>query len=262
MKIIHSKDNALFKTFVRIAAGKDKDHALLEGIHLCQEWASSEAGNQSFAIFDQARLEQTPELQAIFQSTPETKRVLLSSALMQTLERVEHGQGVCFIVNPPRPGTPERIECSALWLDRIQDPGNLGTLLRTAVAAGIKQVYCSQGCAISWSPKVLRSAQGAHFSLQIFEQCNLLELSKRLVVPLAAMSLNGSNSLYETRLPARLVWLAGNEGQGIDQALEALANLKVFIPQAAGVESLNVAAATAVCLFEHRRQILSAASTI
>src|SRR5690606_18830011 len=108
-------------------------------------------------------------------------------------------------------------------------------------------------CASAWSPKVLRSAQGAHFVMTIYEHADLAALRSRLAVPLIATALEGAQSLYDTALPAECAWVFGNEGQGVDAALLVQADLRVFIPQIAEVESLNVAVAAGVCLFEQRR---------
>jgi TrmH family RNA methyltransferase len=257
VKYIESRDNPLFKTFVRVSAGKGRDQVWLEGIHLCQAWLAHGSAAPQFALFDAHRLEHNTELQTIYQSVPDRLKVILASSLMKTLSQVQQGQGIVFIVAPPVAELPQRIEKTTLWLDRVQDPGNMGTLLRTAVAAGIRSIYCSSGCAGVWSPKVLRSAQGAHFFLTLYENCDLPALCGRLSIPLAAMTLTGSVSLYQANLPENIAWLAGNEGQGVLPELEAHAQLRIYIPQASGIESLNVATATAVCLFEHRRRFLS-----
>lgn len=257
MKHIESRDNTLFKSLVRVAAGKSRNQAWLEGVHLCQAWLQYKKMPPQYAIFDASRVEHNAELQALYQTVPDNSKVLLASGLMKKLLQVEQGQGVGFIVEPPVSDIPESIKTTALWLDRVQDPGNLGTLLRTAAAAGVEAVYCSAGCAAAWSPKVLRSAQGAHFVLEIHEACDLQVLFNRLEIPLAAMTLQGSVSLYEAPLPRHVAWLAGNEGQGVLPALEALADLNIYIPQANNIESLNVAAAAAICLFEHRRRFFS-----
>ena len=235
MKQIESRDNALFKSFVRIVAGKTREQAWLEGVHLCQAWLQHGPEQPQFAVFDESRVEQNAEVQLLYRA--------LAPGLMKKLLQVEQGQGVGFIVKPPVEIVPEHIKSTILLLDRVQDPGNMGTLLRTAAAAGVESVYCSTGC--------------AHFSLKIYEDCHLPALFDRLEIPLAAMTLKGGVSLYEATLPRHIAWLAGNEGQGILPVFEALAQLKIFIPQASNIESLNVAAATAICLFEHRRRFLS-----
>jgi TrmH family RNA methyltransferase len=140
-------------------------------------------------------------------------------------------------------------------LDQVQDPGNVGTVLRTAVAVGLEAVYLTPGCASVWSQKVLRSAQGAHFSIQIHEQVDGVALLEKAALPVLVTSLGpDAQDLYESSLPDQGIWVFGNEGQGVSPALLTKANQCLFIPQAPGVESLNVAIATALCLYEQRRQ--------
>lgn len=262
MKHISSRDNPVYKLVQRLAAGKrepaDGDghagrHVVLEGIHLCQAWLQH-VGTPQLALFDGERLEQNAELSALARGLEEKLCLACEPRLMKALSQVEHGQGVCFVVQVPAPTIPTRIDHNCIWLDRIQDPGNVGTLLRTAAAAGIRHAYLSRACASAWSAKVLRSAQGAHFVMSIYEHVDLPRAHERLSVPLVATALDNALSLYDTILPPACAWLLGNEGQGVDAALLALADKRVFIPQVEKVESLNVAVAAGICLFEHRRQ--------
>jgi TrmH family RNA methyltransferase len=262
MKHISSRDNPVYKRVLRLASGKREigeqsahgiHHVILEGIHLCQAWLE-QVGPPEQALFDVGRLEDNVELKTLAQSIDASLCLTLEPRLMKAFSQVEHGQGVCFLVAAPSPALPARIDKSCLWLDRIQDPGNVGTLLRTAAAAGINEAYLSAGCASAWSAKVLRSAQGAHFVMTIHEHADLLALHKRLAIPMIATALADAQSLYKADLPKKCAWLLGNEGQGVDPTLLAMANHRVFIPQAVGVESLNVAVAAGICLFEQRRQ--------
>ncbi|RTZ47954.1 RNA methyltransferase [Candidimonas sp. SYP-B2681] len=262
MKHISSRDNPVYKRVLRLASGKreigegsahGEHHIVLEGIHLCQAWLEH-IGPPEQALFDAGRLEVNAELNALAQNIDSRLCLACEPRLMKALSQVEHGQGVCFVVAAPIPELPARIDNTCLWLDRIQDPGNVGTLLRTAAAAGINQAYLSAGCASAWSAKVLRSAQGAHFVMTIHEHTDLLALHKRLAIPLVATALESAHSLHQTSLPRACAWVLGNEGQGVDPALLTLAEKRVFVPQAPGVESLNVAVAAGICLFEQRRQ--------
>ncbi|OWT65481.1 TrmH family RNA methyltransferase [Candidimonas nitroreducens] len=259
MKHISSRSNPEYRQLLRLAEGRHGAQAVLEGLHLCQEWVAH-YGAPRYALFDEALLarQQDGELGALFGALGAAACATCEPALMRALSPIGQDQGVCFLVDVPRPPRPERIDADCLWLDRVQDPGNVGTLLRTAAAAGVGQAYLSPGCAAAWSPKVLRSAQGAHFAMAIHEHVDLAAERARLAVPLLATSLQDGVSLYARALPGRCAWLFGNEGRGVDPALLQLADLRVFIPQAAGVESLNVSAAAAVCLFEQRRQRLAA----
>ncbi len=254
MKHIQSKDNPQFKQFVRVASGKVRGQVLLEGVHLCQEWLRHQ-GMPDEAIFDFGKLSQSPELLALANTLDVSRCASIESSLWARLSQVAgQGQGVCFLVHTPAPQLPRAITENTLWLDRVQDPGNLGTLLRTAAAVGIRQVFISAGSAAAWSSKVLRSGQGAHFALEIYEHVDLLALSRHLKVPLLATALEDGQLLYDVKLPSKCAWLVGNEGQGVAPALLEKADLRVFIPQAQAVESLNVAVATAVCLYEQLRQ--------
>ncbi len=253
MKHISSRDNPQYKRLLRLAAGKEEGQVLLEGIHLCQDWLSHQ-GEPLLAVFDSERLQHGGELAALAGRLNAGLCISCEPALMQRLSQVEHGQGVCFVAPIPRLAPPPRIAHNCLWLDRVQDPGNVGTLLRTAAAAGITHAYLSSGTASAWSPKVLRSAQGAHFIMSIYEHLDLLAERKKLAVPLVATALEHAQSLYALPLPPQCAWLVGNEGRGVAPELLDQADIRVFIPQVREVESLNVAAAAAICLFEQRRQ--------
>jgi TrmH family RNA methyltransferase len=140
-----------------------------------------------------------------------------------------------------------------IMLDRIQDPGNLGTILRTTSAAGLRDVHISPGSADAWSPKVLRAGMGAHFALRIHEQVDLLALTIASSFPVYAAQADAEQSLYRVDLSGRCSWIFGNEGAGIAPELAQHARA-LSIPMPGGAESLNVAAAVAVCLFEQVRQ--------
>ncbi|ANN78237.1 TrmH family RNA methyltransferase [Bordetella flabilis] len=264
MKHIASRDNPLFKALHRVAAaaGRREAQVLLDGVHLCQAWLARH-GPPVRALFDAARLDH-PEIAALVRAVPDGVCTSLDTRLLHGLASVESDQGVVFLVQPPQPVLPDRIDENCLLLDRVQDPGNVGTLLRTCAAAGIRRVLLSEGCAAAWSPKVLRSAQGAHFALALHERVALQPALVRLDVPLVATALEDAVSLYDAELPPRCAWVFGHEGQGVSAELLRAAALRVRIPHdTAAVESLNVAAATAICLFEHRRRCMKgeAAST-
>jgi TrmH family RNA methyltransferase len=266
MKHISSRENPLYKRVARLVRGKrdlgadgtPKHHLVLEGVHLCQAWLEH-IGAPELALFDHEGLHQDAELGQLAQAAGADRSVSCDSHLMRGLSHLEQGQSVYFVVAAPQTAVPPRIEESSLWLDRVQDPGNVGTLLRIAAAAGIKHVYLSSGCASAWSSKVLRAGQGAHFALSVYEHVDLVAESTRLAIPLLATALVDARPLYELALPAQCVWVFGNEGQGVDQSLLDAATARVYIPQEERVESLNVAAAAAICLFEQRRQQLYAA---
>jgi TrmH family RNA methyltransferase len=260
MKHIASRDNSLFQRALRIAQGKRDNSllsgqarmALLEGVHLCQAWLQH-IGQPEIALFDAGRLQSNAELQGLAaQITGEA--IACDGKLIRALSQVEHGQGVFFIVCVPLEVLPERIAHNCLCLDRIQDPGNVGALLRTAVASGIEHAYLSVGCASAWSGKSMRSGQGAHFVMTIHEHVDLVALRARLDIPMLATTLENAHGLYQDPLPPQCAWFFGNEGQGLAVELQDMADRRIYIPHNRAVESLNVVVAAGVCLFEQRRQ--------
>jgi TrmH family RNA methyltransferase len=132
-------------------------------------------------------------------------------------------------------------------LDRLQDAGNVGSILRSAAALGFAQVLAIKGTAALWSPKVVRAGMGAHFGLNLVEGLSHDD-TKALTVPLLVTSSHAGDWLHKTTLPWPCAWVLGHEGQGVDPALMALAQHSVRIAQPGGEESLNVAAAAAICL--------------
>jgi TrmH family RNA methyltransferase len=260
MKHIASRDNAKFKALRRLVeqpgARRKAGSVVLEGVHLCQTWLALH-GEPEQAIVDARRVDR-PEIAALLTALPDACIRVLEGGLIDALETVPAGQGILFVVPLPSPALPAGIAENCVMLDRIQDPGNVGSILRSCAAAGIRRAFLSEDTAHAWSPKVLRSGQGAHFSLAIHEGVDLLALGDRLEVPMIATALDDADSIHDVSLPRSVAWIFGNEGQGVHPALQSRAMRRVYIPQEAAAESLNVAAAAAVCLFEQRRQHLPA----
>jgi len=141
-----------------------------------------------------------------------------------------------------------------VFLEGIQDPGNVGAILRSAAAFGISDAVLDAHCADAWSPKVLRAAMGAHFSMQIAERADLAKSMDRFAGKIACAVPRGGVPIAGADLSGRIGWLFGAEGRGVSEALAARATLKVTIPMPGGAESLNVAAAAAICFYELSRR--------
>jgi len=258
VKYIQSPHNENYQRLLRLAQGKGQGgggakHVLLEGVHLCEEWLRHR-GQAELVVFDKQRLMQSAELQALRERLGDTPAFTCPPNLIKKLSQVPAPQGVFFFVTIAPCALPSSITENSLWLDRIQDPGNVGTLLRTAAAADVKHIFASTGCADLWSPKVLRAAQGAHFALSLFEHVDLLSLRRALRIPLLASSLMQADKLFAATLPKTCAWIFGNEGQGIRSELLMQADQRICIPQSSVAESLNVTVAAGICLFEQRRQ--------
>ena len=212
MKHIESRSNPLFKQLYKwqSSAGRRGEPVILDGIHLCESWLGVGRPPQ-YAIFNVDRV-QEPQLQALIEKLAPELCLTMSGTLLGGLSSFNTNQGVLFIVQPKVDTLPMRIKESVAVLDRIQDPGNVGTLLRTCAAAGIKRVFATTGTATLWSPRVLRSGQGAHFALRLHEQADLDAMIATLEIPLVVTSLTEAQDLFATALPEHCAWVFGNEG--------------------------------------------------
>ncbi len=261
MKSVASRANPVFKSLMRMhqEAGKSGKPVVLEGIHLCQSWLAT-GKPPEWVVIDRA-VEHDSEIQQLIHSCAPERLVLLEPGLFKSLSEVVTAQGILFVVSLPQDPPALVLNQNCVLLDRVQDPGNVGAILRTAAATGVSIVYASEQTAALWSPKVLRSAQGAHFALTLHERVDLQALMQRLEVPSVATTLQGSSDLYGTELPWRCAWIFGNEGQGIRSELSDRASFKVRVPiDTTTVESLNVSVCAALCLYEQRRQQWAAQS--
>lgn len=258
MKNITSSHNETHKHLQKLVTSsryrRQSGQAVLEGVHLCQSYLQ-QVGRPLMCVFTDRAREQV-EAAAIIENCESrgVRCVLMGEGNFRAISSVENGIGLLFAVQTPRQSAPGHLVTNAVLLEDVQDPGNMGTMLRTAAAAGIAQVYASSGSVSAWSPKVLRAGMGAHFALTVYEQCDLAEVIRSAQVPVLATSLRASESIYEKDLSGPVAWLFGNEGNGVSEALMALDVQQVTIPQNHRVESLNVAASAAICLFEQLRQ--------
>ena len=253
MKQITSADNPQYKQLKKLASNarerRKSGQTLLDGVHLLQ--ALADAGGTVDLLIVRQGCGTDGEIYGCLQGFPGAPVIELGSALFDELSPVETPVGIMALYTLPEPDeiTPE---CAVL-LESIQDPGNIGAILRTAAAAGVNAVYLSKGCAEAWSPKVLRAAMGAHFVVAIYEQQDLLARAAQMPM-VVATRLDADDALYALDLRGPMAFLFGNEGAGLGDGLAACATHNVHIPMPGKVESLNVAAATAVCLFERVRQ--------
>lgn len=258
MKHITSTHNEIYKNLLRLASSskhrKRSGQTLLEGVHLCESYLEQVGRPLMYVYTDNAK--ETEEVAKIIEvcEAKSVSGVLLGESNFQAISNLEHGTGLIFLVNIPAPTTPIGLAGTALLLEDVQDPGNMGTMLRTAAAAGVTEAYVSSGSVSAWSPKVLRAGMGAHFALRIYENVDLAGVIAGAKVPVLATSLVASQSIYEKDLSQSVAWLFGNEGAGVSKELLSLKVEQVIIPQNPRVESLNVAASAAVCLFEQYRQ--------
>lgn len=242
---IHSRDNAFVKDLRRLAqdstAYRKQGRVWLEGDHLCRA-ALARGQRAAIAVYSesfwpQAQMEYT-------QAAP--KIIVLADALWADISGLESPAHMGFVVELPQaPALQPGV--ATVVLDRLQDAGNVGSILRSASAFGFGQIAALKGTAALWAPKVLRAGMGAHFALRLVEGLALEDLDG-LGVPLLATSSHEGEFLHRAALPWPCAWTLGHEGQGVSEALEARARQRIRIAQPGGEESLNVGAAAAICL--------------
>jgi len=179
---------------------------------------------------------------------------VLADPVFRSIVDIEAPVGVAAEIAIPPVAQNLKTAKACLFLDAIQDAGNVGTILRSAMAFGIHHAVLGKGCADAWSPKVLRAAAGAHFSVQITENADLEGKMEEFAGKIVCTTPRGGVALSDAELSGRIGWLFGAEGQGVSKALAARALLKITIPMHGGAESLNVAAAAAICFYEHARR--------
>jgi len=256
MKNISSSDNPVYKQLKRLSesarARRKSGETLLDGIHLVK--ASIESGHKPKQIAVAESALSRKEVSSLVDGVLDIPVVCLTDVLFSMISPVDTPTGVLALIDIPKLSMPEMTDF-CLMVENVQDPGNLGSILRSAAASGVTQACLSSGCADAWSPKVLRGGMGAHFVLAIEEQVNLVEKLRSFSGVSLATSLDADISLFEVSLTGSLAVLVGNEGAGLSADLAAQASMKVRIPMQPQMESLNVAAATAICLFERVRQL-------
>lgn len=242
---VTSRDNPLLKELRKLAndpgAYRKLGRLWLEGDHLCSA-ALARGVRPAIAVFSETFWRSAP---AEF-SRGVGRTIVVADALLAGISGLESPAPMGFVLDLPP--VPDLLPAApTVVLDRLQDAGNVGSILRSAAAFGFVQVVALKGTAALWAPKVLRAGMGSHFGLRLIEGMEVDALDV-LSVPLVATSSHGGEWLHESRLPHPCAWLLGHEGQGVSAALEARATLRIRIAQPGGEESLNVAAAAAICL--------------
>lgn len=254
---IASTDNPLVRRLRKLAesprACRESGRTLAEGMHLV-ECAASAARIETVVLSSTAG----PEARALGSKVAAQtgcRSIELTQPLYDAISPVEHGVGLLAEIGIPTHELPSALDADAVYLDGVQDPGNAGTLLRSAAAAGVTHVAAATGTSFLWAPKVLRAAMGAHFVLALYEDVAPDQLAVAFTGERLAADAHAAQSLYSPGWGARpSVWLFGSEGRGLSPAAAASAQRLLRIPIDARVESLNVAAAAAVCLFEQARR--------
>jgi TrmH family RNA methyltransferase len=260
LKALTSESNSLFRRWLRLAtdarAVRELGRTLAEGLHLAQAVAQSRWPVEAALVRRGAAAAAIER--ALAWLPPHTECYQLAATLYDRISPVERGVGLTLVLPVQSAPVPAASDQDLVYLDGVQDPANVGAVLRSACAAGVAHALCGPGTACAWSPKALRAAMGAHFRLKISEPVAPESLGGALAGPWIGAVAQEARSLWSCDLPAgALGWAFGSEGAGLSAAALAQCALRVQIPMSRDVDSLNVAAAAAVCLFERRRRLLA-----
>lgn len=255
MKHITSAANALYRNLLKLSESSRERRkqrlTLIDGVHLLDAYLRHGGKLREVIVLESAT--ERPEIVALTRRLA-APPVSLADRLFDELTELRSRSGILAAIQIPAQRTES---ANGLWLllEDIQDPGNLGSILRTAEAAGVSDVWLSKGCADAWSPKVLRAAMGAHFGIGIHERSDLVKAALRRSGRVVAMLAGAPRSIYDIDLTGALSIALGNEGAGLSTALLEAATEHGAIPMRGHAESLNVAAAAAISLFECVRQL-------
>jgi TrmH family RNA methyltransferase len=255
MLLISSRQNPFFKTLLKLATSRKERRktrqTLLDGTHLLL--ALADVGGQLEKIIVTPAALENPEVQSLLQRFA-VAQIVLDEALFAELSDLPSTTGIMGLYAIPV-AMAARKEGFCLLLDGVQDPGNVGTILRTAAAFGVDQVLLADECADIWSPKVLRAGMGAHFVLDMLEHIALPAFAADFNGAVAVTVLEQAVPPYTVHLAQSLALVLGSEGAGVSAAMQEVANLRLTIPMEGQIESLNVAAAAAILCYERQRQV-------
>ncbi|MGE5103153.1 MAG: TrmH family RNA methyltransferase [Betaproteobacteria bacterium] len=258
MARVSSPRNARLREVARlIASSRDRrksGRCVLEGAHLIDVFVARFGPPETLVVLEDATAR--PDVADLVARVPPSRTLVVSHDVFDELATLPADVAVVAVVATPGLPPPAPADF-CLLLEDVQDPGNVGSIIRTAAAAGVSQVWLSSGCAFAWAPKVLRAAQGAHFLTTLVENVALGDwvlAYRRGGGRTVATVVGDATPLHEADLRGRVAVAIGSEGLGLSPATLALVDERITIPMASGSESLNAAAAAAVVLFEGVRQ--------
>jgi TrmH family RNA methyltransferase len=254
MTAIGSRDNPRVRRWRDLAedarARRKERRVLIEGEHLVAAFLDSGGKVEALIV----RESETGQFESIAKRAG-GKAVVVTDSVFKSLADTGTPAGIAAEIAIPEVAAELDKAASCVFLDSIQDAGNVGAILRSAAAFGIPHAVLGKGCADAWSPKVLRAGMGAHFTMAIEEHADLAHAIARFDGKVACTVVRGGTALKDADLSGRLGWIFGSEGRGVSAAITRLAKLKVMIPMPGESESLNVAAAAAICFYEATRGI-------
>ena len=243
MTVLTSKENPKVKHWAKLASDaryrKSEGRTLLEGPHLVAAWRLTRMKAAAIIVTEQAL--EKKEISDLAGMTP----VIVSEGVFGAIVEADNPPGIAAEIEIPK--REAKAGGDVVFLEGVQDPSNVGAIIRSAAAFGIGEVVLDQACADAWSPRALRAGMGGHFALAIRQipQLDLGGFDGTLVCTVV----RGGASLGAANLNGKLGWIFGGEGRGVSAAAEKQARVKITIPIASATESLNVAASAAICFY-------------
>lgn len=268
MQIISSKDNEQIKAIKKLKEKKYRDETncyIVEGIKMVKEAINENAAIKMIVICedcDEVELKNNSSKdnrieQSLLYEIAKYECIYVTKKVFSLLSEVKTPQGILAVVE--KEDSIEKIDYTEdmiLVLDGIQDPGNLGTILRTADSANLKQIILSEEVADPYNPKVVRSTMGAIFRMNIIRTDNLvktLQMLKKHKYEVVVTSLDTNNSIYDIDYHKKVI-VIGNEAKGVSKEIQNLADKKVKIPMLGKTESLNASVAAGIMIYEYVRE--------
>lgn len=253
MLSITSKENKIFKKLKKLYENrlfrKSERQTILIGEHLIDCCLNSNCKLRGVFIDSSIPLE---KFQNLFVRLDDIPKYTLTNNLMREISLLKSCPGIIALADIPSTSFTKPKDLN-LFLDDIQDPGNLGSIIRSAQAFNINAIFLSENCADVWSPKTLRGSQGAQFLINCHEKQSFENFLKDLSIPIFSLDLKGS-SLSSTMLKRDMVVIIGNEGNGVNKRYKKMVKASISIPMNNNVESLNVASAASIMMYEYNRQ--------
>ncbi|HVC11288.1 MAG TPA: RNA methyltransferase [Burkholderiales bacterium] len=261
MTVLRSRDNPRLRRWQRLSRDsrlrRAEKRALIEGPHLLAAYLDS--GGAPLAVMVSESVRERAELGVLVRRAG-LAPVVLADALFGQIAEAETPAGIAAEIPIPEPRQDLAASPCCAFLEGLQDAGNVGAILRSAAAFGVSDVVLGRGCADPWSPKALRAGMGGHFALRLAQSDDLADAVVRFGAPVLCTVPRGGSRLDAADLRGRTGWIFGAEGQGVSEALAARAHGSVTIPMPGPSESLNVAAAAAICFYERARQLSTRAA--
>ncbi|MBP3256262.1 MAG: RNA methyltransferase [Clostridia bacterium] len=258
MQVITSKDNEIIKNIKKLKDKKYRDEEnkfIVEGIKMVKEAIIENAKIDKIVVCEDCVNDGTIEKELLYEIA-KYNCIYVSEKVFDSITDVNNPQGILAVINKNNEETISYDEDVILVLDGIQDPGNLGTIIRTLDSVNLKQIVLSENTADPYNPKVVRSTMGAIYRVNLIRSKNIIETLKEIKknkYQIAVTSLDTDKSIYDVDFSKKVI-VIGNEANGVSKEVQDLSEVKMKIPMLGKTESLNAAVATGIILYEYVRR--------